>query len=73
VREHYTYIAENECAGKSEGEKWRDETKTDEWRGERRRLLRGARGELARLARRPRNEDEEMGNTDVKKKNLMKT
>jgi hypothetical protein len=36
VRVHHTYIAENECAGKSEGDKWRDETETDGWRGERR-------------------------------------
>jgi hypothetical protein len=37
-------------------------------RVERRRILRGARGKLARLARRSQNEDEEMGDTDVKKK-----
>jgi hypothetical protein len=36
VRVHYTYIAETECAGKSEEDKWPDETETDEWRGERR-------------------------------------
>jgi hypothetical protein len=35
VRVQYTYIAETECAGKSE-DKWRDETETDGWRGERR-------------------------------------
>jgi hypothetical protein len=63
VRVLYTYIAENECAGKSEGDRWRDETETVEWRV-------GRRGEkrLSEMARRTQNEDEEMWDTYVKKK-----
>ncbi len=59
----YTYIAENECAGKTDEDRWRDKAETVEWRVERR----GERG-LSEMARRTQNEDEEMWDTYVKKK-----
>ncbi len=60
----YTYIAENEYAGKTEGDRWRDEAETVEWRVERR----GEKG-LSEMARITQNEDEEMWDTYVRRRN----